>query len=994
MGIKSIISEETFESNIVNLLVYAGGYQERNASAYSQELALFSEDVVAFIQDSQPKEWEKLAKIVPEDTKGHLISRLCKELELRGTLDVIRSGITDYGIRFNLAFFKPETSLNPETQALYDKNILTVTRQVHYSKGDEYKSIDLLLSLNGLPIATVELKNQFTGQTSENAKHQYKFNRDPREVLFKFKTRAVVHFAVDTDTAWITTKIDGTNTRYLPFNKGFNQGAGNPPVENDYRTNYLWKVIWRKDSWMDIIGRYIHLQVEDIEDKVHSKMYKKEEIIFPRYHQLEAVRQVVEDVRREGCGKNYLIQHSAGSGKSNTIAWLAYRLSSLHSSANEHILDSVIVVTDRKVLDRQLQDTIYQFEHKSGVVQKIEKDSAQLAKALESGTPIIITTLQKFPFVLEKVRNLPNRKYGVIIDEAHSSQGGESARKMKEVLAVKTLEEAQATDTTSDDDEMDTIQKMMASRGKQSNISFFAFTATPKAKTLEVFGMLGVDSKPIAFHLYSMRQAIEEGFILDVLQHYVTYDLYFRLSKEIEEDPHLNKKKASKAIARFVSLHPHNLAQKTEVMVEFFRQITQKKIGGKAKAMVVTSSRLHAKRYYFEFKKYLAEKKYDDILILVAFSGRVVDDDFPEGVSEPELNKIGEKQLPEYFNKDEYRLLLVAEKYQTGYDQPLLHTMFVDKPLSGVKAVQTLSRLNRICPGKEDTFILDFVNDVETIQASFQPYYETLTLTEIADPNHLYDIKSKLDAYQVYWVSEIDQVAKIFFHSLNKLNMGDHQKLNAIIDMGIDRFQDLVTEKQDEFKKSLRTWINLYSFLSQIMPFQDPELEKFYAYARLLFAKLPRGSVEGILNLNDEVGLEYYRLQKINEGAIELEKGVGGEILPVKDAGIKKEKDEKVPLSEILEIVNERFGTDFTDADRFFFEQIEEILLQDPTLQAQARNNSIENFKFGFQEEFINKIIERMDQNKEIFHKILADKDFGEFIRDVLMQRVYKKLKG
>jgi type I restriction enzyme, R subunit len=676
----------------------------------------------------------------------------------------------------------------------------------------------------------------------------------------------LVHFAVDQDEVFMCTKLDGSKTYWLPFNKGANNGKGNPQNPDGYRTAYLWENILQKDSWMEIIQRFVHLQTEEIE--VEGKIYKKEKLIFPRYHQLDAVRSIGDNVLQVGIGKNYLIQHSAGSGKSNSIAWLAYRLSSLHNATDERIFDSVIVVTDRKVLDQQLQNTIYQFEHKTGVVQKIDKDSSQLASALGYGTNIIITTLQKFPFIVDKVGELPERKYAVIIDEAHSSQGGEASKKLKEVLASKSLEQAVTDDTddyTGDDFVREQIERSAAARGQQPNISFFAFTATPKYKTLQVFGDKDADGKPKPFHLYSMRQAIEEGFILDVLQNYTTYELYFKLTKAIEDDPNLNKKKAAKAIGKFVSLHPHNLAQKTEIIIEHFRDIVSKKIGGKAKAMLVCGSRLHAKRYYEEVGKYIKTKGYqNEIKILVAFSGKVIDDNAPEGVSEPEMTGYSEKELPTIFDRDEYKILIVADKYQTGFDQPLLHTMYVDKKLSGVKAVQTLSRLNRMHSGKEDTFVLDFANDRQTILDSFQPYYEVTSVTEETDINHLYDLKARLDEFQIYWPQEIEAFANVYFDPKTKLNNPKHQKhLYAFTDPAVDRFKAIAEEeKQDEFKKGLRTWTNLYAFLSQIMPFIDSEFEKFYAYAKLLQTRLPKRELSESLHLDDEVALEYYRLQK------------------------------------------------------------------------------------------------------------------------------------
>ncbi|KAF5055239.1 SWI2/SNF2 ATPase [anaerobic digester metagenome] len=992
----SITTENTFETALVQSLTEQGGYTEGNAPDYSPELGMFKYEVIKFLQESQPKRWEKISAIHGADADNRVIQRLYKELDLRGSLDVLRNGFVDYGVRFQMAFFQPASGLNPDAVDLYNKNNLKVYRQIYYSTKNK-NSVDVLLSLNGIPVATLELKNQFTGQNVGNALKQYSTTRDNREILFAFKKRCLVHFAVDQDEVFMTTKLDGSKTYWLPFNKGANNGKGNPQNPDGYRTAYLWENILKKDSWMEIIQRFVHLQTEEI--KVEGKIYKKEKLIFPRYHQLDAVRDISKKVLEVGTGKNYLIQHSAGSGKSNSIAWLAYRLSSLHNATDERIFDSVIVVTDRKVLDQQLQNTIYQFEHKTGVVQKIDKDSSQLASALGYGTNIIITTLQKFPFVVDKVGELPERKYAVIIDEAHSSQGGEASKKLKEVLASKSLEDATKDDLeedySGDDFVREQIEKSAAARGQQPNISFFAFTATPKYKTLQVFGDKDSEGKPKPFHLYSMRQAIEEGFILDVLQNYTTYELYFKLTKAIEDDPNLNKKKAAKAIGKFVSLHPHNLAQKTEIIIEHFREIVSKKIGGMAKAMLVCGSRLHAKRYYEEFGRYIKKKGYEnEIKILVAFSGKVVDDNTPDGVSEPEMTGYSEKELPTIFERDEYKILIVADKYQTGFDQPLLHTMYVDKKLSGVKAVQTLSRLNRMHPGKEDTFVLDFANDRQTILDSFQPYYEVTSVTEETDINHLYDLKARLDEFQVYWTQEIEAFANVYFDPKTKLNNPKQQKhLYAFTDPAVDRFKAIAEEeKQDEFKKGLRSWTNLYAFLSQIMPFIDSEFEKFYAYAKLLQTRLPKRVLSESLHLDDEVALEYYRLQKIKEGSIELQKGEEGELSGTSEAGLKRAKDEEALLSEIINVLNDRFGTEFEEADKLFFDQIEAELMEDETLQTQARVNKIDTFKFAFNDKFIDKLIGRMDQNQEIFEKILEDKMFGDLVKELMMKKIYKKL--
>ncbi|WP_291950507.1 DEAD/DEAH box helicase family protein [Chitinophaga sp.] len=988
----SITTENRFEEALVHSLIN-GGYSLGDASSYNTELGMFKQEVIDFLKASQPNRWEKISTIHGADTENRVIQRLYKELDLRGNLDVIRNGFVDYGVRFQMAFFPPVSGLNPDAVILYNKNSLKVYRQVYYS--DKVKnSVDVVVSLNGLPVATLEVKNQFTGQDVSNAIKQYNTSRDNRDLLFTFKKRSLVHFAVDQDEIFMTTKLDGNKTFWLPFNKGYNGGKGNPINPNGYRTAYLWENILQKDSWMEILQRFIHLQIEEVE--VNGRIYRKEKLIFPRYHQLDAIRKVSIDVFKNGIGKNYLIQHSAGSGKSNSIAWLAYRLSSLHNQTDERIFDSVIVVTDRNVLDQQLQNTIYQFEHKAGVVRKIDKDSSQLASALGYGTNIIITTLQKFPFVVDKVGELPDRKYAVIIDEAHSSQGGEASKKMKEILAIKSLEKAEEEeenidDYTGDDFIREQVERSATSRGQQPNISFFAFTATPKYKTLRVFGDKDIDEKPKPFHLYSMRQAIEEGFILDVLQNYTTYELYFKLTKAIEEDPQINKKKAAKAIGKYVSLHPYNLSQKTEIIIEHFRDIVSKKIGGKAKAMLACGSRLHAKRYFKEFENYIKEKGYDkELKILVAFSGKVIDDDAPDGVSEPQLTGYGEKELPDVFGKDDYKILIVADKYQTGFDQPLLHTMYIDKKLSGVKAVQTLSRLNRIYPGKEDTFVLDFVNDRQTILDSFQPYYEVTTVEDETEINHLYDLKARLDQFQVYWEADIEDFAQVYFNPAT--NFKDQKRLYAYTDSAVDRYRALTEDKQEEFKKGLRSWTNLYAFLSQIMPFIDTEFEKFYAYSRLLQTRLPKRDLSESLQFDDEIALEYYRLQKIKEGAIELVKGEIGKLSGTAEAGLKRLKEEEALLSEIISILNDRFGTEFEEADKLFFDQIEAELMEDTTLQTQAKVNKLDTFKFAFNDKFIDKLIGRMDQNQEIFEKILEDKVFGDLVKELMMKKIYKKL--
>jgi type I restriction enzyme R subunit len=667
----------------------------------------------------------------------------------------------------------------------------------------------------------------------------------------------LVHFAVDTEAVSMTTRLAGTATHFLPFNRGCDGGAGNPPDPGGktYRTAYLWEEVLQRDSLLDLLARFVHLQVDEKRDDQGRKV-QKETMIFPRYHQLQAVRLLVGEAREEGVGHNYLVEHSAGSGKSNTIGWLAHRLASLHNPQNERIFDSVIVVTDRVVLDQQLQDTIYQFEHKRGVVQKIDESSRQLAEALESGVPIIITTLQKFPFVSRHLLKmaeqrgengtgtLPTRHCAVIVDEAHSSQSGETATKLKGVLGGEKLrQEAETRAAEEGAEDMAELFRSMAQRGRQANISFFAFTATPKHKTLAVFGRDGQPS-----HRYTMRQAIEEEFILDVLKYYTTYAAYFKLLKARADDPNVERKKAARALARFLRLHPHNIAQKTEVMVEHFQTFTRHKIGGRAKAMVVTGSRLEAVRYKQSFDRYIKLKGYP-IKALVAFSGTVQDDKFKEiTYTEEGMNQgIKEKELPGKFASQEYHVLLVAEKYQTGFDQPLLHTMYVDKRLAGIQAVQTLSRLNRIHPLKEDTFVLDFVNKREEIQEAFKTYYEGAEMGEEVEPDRMYQLKSELDASGVYLPEEMNRFCQVYFKPKQRQSAADHQAMNTALDPAVSRFSARQREDEDEaelWRGKLVAFRNLYAFLSQVVPYQDTDLEKLYVFC-VTSARSCRGGAAG-----------------------------------------------------------------------------------------------------------------------------------------------------
>jgi type I restriction enzyme R subunit len=998
------VADRAFET-VIEACMLANGCISQPAAGFDREKALFPETVLDFIRVTQPKEWKALEALHGDKTGAQVITDLTKWMDANGSLATMRHGFKCYGKTLRVAFFKAAHGLNPELEARYAANRVGITRQLHFAKASE-KSLDVALSVNGIPVVSVELKNPMTRQTIEDALRQYRNDRDPREPIFEFKRRMLVHFAADTEAVFMTTRLAGLATHFLPFNRGVAGGAGNPPDSKgrSYRTAYLWEEVLQRDSLLDLLARFIHFQIDEKRDDQGRKV-KKETLIFPRFHQLEAVRSLVDQAQREGVGNNYLIEHSAGSGKSNTIGWLTHRLASLHDSKDERVFDSVIVITDRVVLDKQLQDTIYQFEHKHGVVQKIDESSRQLAEALESAVPIIITTLQKFPFVSRQLAKmaedrgdadggtLKSKRCAVIIDEAHSSQGGETATDLKEVLGGQGLRDAAAKySAENEEDNMEELYRSMAKRGRQANLSFFAFTATPKHKTLVVFGR---DGKPV--HRYTMRQAIEEGFILDILKHYTTYTTYFRLLKASEDDPNVERKKAALALARFLKLHPHNLAQKTEVMVEHFHAATQHKIGGRAKAMVITGSRLEAVRYKQNFDRYIQHKGYA-IKSLVAFSG-VVTDDKLEVVTYTEAGMnsgVREKELPEVFATQEYQVLLVAEKYQTGFDQPLLHTMYVDRRLAGIQAVQTLSRLNRIHPLKEDTFVLDFVNDRDEIREAFKAYFEGAEIGEEVDPARMYEIKSELDADGMYEAADVQRFCAVYFKPRQRQSLNDHQLMNAALDPGVTRFTELQKTEPDEvelWRGKMLAFCSLYSFLSQIIPYQDSELERLYVFLRHLATKLPRRGSGPSYQFDDEVRLEYYRLQKISEGSISLSQGQANRLDGPSEIGTGILHEEAVPLSRLIDVVNDRFGTDFNQADQLFFDQIVEAAVSDATLRQAAAVNPGEKFELVFKNLLEALFVERMDQNEEIFARFMNDKLFQKLVTGWLSSEAYRKLR-
>lgn len=988
--------EKKLEEAIEYFLITYGGYTKGGGGSYDKKMALDPYLLLLFIRDTQPKKWAQYQAIFGDKSDQSFLQRVCKEIRQVGIIQALRQGIIDHGIKFRLAYFKPETGLNDDTIKLYDKNILTCTRQLHYSPSNN-NSLDMVLFLNGIPIITMELKDQFSGQNVDHAVKQYKYDRNPAEPIFEFPTRTLVHFAVDLSDVQMTTRLQGGKSYFLPFNQGSGGagnvgGAGNPVNDSDYAISYLWENVLYKDRLLEILQKFVHLKKGD---EKGGKKLENRSIIFPRYHQLDVVRKLLADVKEYGAGRNYLIQHSAGSGKSNSIAWLAHRLSGLHNLNDEKIFKSVIVVTDRKVLDNQLQDTIYQFDHVLGVVEKIDKNSAQLKDAINAGKAIIITTLQKFPVIYKEIIG-GNNNFAIIVDEAHSSQTGEASKKLKTALAdtesiLREYAEMEYGDEETRKDEEDVILDELAAHGQHKNLSFFAFTATPKDKTLQMFGIKQPDGKFRACHIYSMKQAIEEKFILDVLNNYTTYNHYFEIIKKIEDDPALDSKKGATALTKYESLHPHNLSQKTAVMVEHFRTITKTKIGGKAKAMVVTASRLHAVRYLNEFKRYIEEKKYTDLDVLIAFSGAVNDGDME--YTEEKLNKnvdgktIKENQLPEYFKSDEFNMLIVAEKYQTGFDEPLLHTMFVDKKLSGVKAVQTLSRLNRIMQGKEDTFILDFVNSSDDIKVSFEPFYQATILSEEASPNIIYDIKNALDDYNLWQQSEIDIFAEIYFIT-GKQSESAMGKLKASLQPALDRYAAKEPKEQEVIKKELARFIRLYAFITQVCRMFDREMQKFSVFAKFLLSVIPKVPGE-IIIVDDKVLLDKYKLEKDFEGSIELTENP--ELTPALGATGEKEK-KKEPLSVIIDKINERFGTNFSEMDKLLA-QLTNDLMEDDTLVNLAKNNPQSTFEKIFEKKFKDIAATRYEQNEEFFVKMFTDEDFMAEVMRLLLPELYRKLR-
>ena len=984
-------TEKRFEMDIADFLLSPAGGYTANHDAYDPKLGLFPETLIRFIQETQPKEWTRFVmqnKTEPERKFCLAFNTAC---DMNGLLHVLRHGFKHRGVSFRVCYFRPESSLNQTAAQQYAANEITCNRQWFYS-AVEHKSVDVVLAVNGIPVFAFELKNQYTGQTVDNAKRQWMYDRDPREICFQFNKRILGYFCVDQLEVWMTTKLAGKDTFFLPFNQGSNGagndgGKGNPTNPDGYPTAYLWEQVFQKDSMMDILQKFIHAT-------------KDKKLIFPRYHQLDVVRKLLTDVRANGAGHNYLIQHSAGSGKSNSIAWTAYRLASLHNDENRPVFSSVIVVTDRTVLDAQLQETISGFDHTLGAVETIgeDKTSKDLRDAINNGIRIIVTTLQKFPVIYQEVDKVAGRNYAVIVDEAHSSQTGSSALKLKAALA--DTEEAlreYAELEGKEEEELDLSNKLlqeMLVQGKHANLSFFAFTATPKAQTLELFGTEWEDGSFHPFHVYSMRQAIEEGFILDVLQNYMTYATCFKIAKNTPENPELPESRATKIIRKYEKLHPYNISQKAQIIVETFRETTRHKIGGRGKMMVVTDSRLAAVRYFHAVKKYIAEQGYFDLDVLVAFSGSVQDGD--EEFTEPGLNvrrdgsHIAESQTKAEFH-DNFNILIVAEKYQTGFDEPLLHTMIVDKKLKGVKAVQTLSRLNRTCPGKVDTFVLDFANRQEDILEAFQPFYQETSLEQEVNVDLIYQTQRELRGYAIYSDNDIDAFIAVW-NQAGKQDAKAMGRMTSALKPVADRYNLKNTEERYQFRRLVRSFLRWYSYVTQVVRMFDEDTQKEYLFLSYLLGLLPVDR-EDPVDLDGKLRLEYYKLQKTFEGIIQLQE-LDGVYVSTKERGGAAQYP-KSTLDEILEKINEKYKGDFTDADKVMLGALHDKLIADPKLKNSARTTDSRIFTESiFPSAFGTAAMESYMESQESYSALFEDQAKYNAVMSVLAGMVYREMRS
>jgi len=977
-------SEKGLESIIVGSLVEEAGYLLGSNSGYDRDHAVDISMLSAFIKETQPKVFESLAFDTDNPRRTKFLHRLQGEIAKRGIIDVLRLGVQDGAVNLQLFYASPSEK-NPKAKELFSKNIFSVTRQLHFSNDNTRLALDMVIFINGLPVITFELKNKLTKQTVEDAVQQYKRDRDSRELLFQFG-RCIVHFAVDDHQVKMCTHLKDKSSWFLPFNKGFNDGAGNPPNPDGVATDYLWKGILGKESLANIIENYA--QITERKDEKTGRT--KKEQIFPRYHQLDVVRKLLETVPGDGIGKRYLIQHSAGSGKSNSISWLAHQLIGLEKNGSL-LFDSVIVVTDRKVLDKQLRDNIKRFAQVSSVVGAVTEGSSQLKTFIEQGKKIIITTVQKFPFVLDEIGDSHrHRKFAIIIDEAHSSQGGRTASKMNIVLAEPAAEYGSFE---SPDDIEDAINKIITSRKMLSNASYFAFTATPKNKTLEIFGVPyqeGDAVKHRPFHSYTMKQAIQEGFILDVLQNYTPVYSYYKLIKAIEGDPEFDVKKAKKKLRRYVESNEYAIQQKAEIMVDHFAEQVagRHKIGGMARCMVVCSGIERAIQYYHAITSYLIEIK-SPYKALVAFSG----DHLWEGrkVTEAGLNGFPSSDIPDKFITDPYRFLVVADKFQTGYDELLLHTMYVDKQLSDIKAVQTLSRLNRAHPLKTDTFILDFMNDTDVIQFAFSDYYRTTILSNETDPNKLHDLKSTLDKYQVYTQSQIDELVKLFLSGAGREN------LDPILDACVAVYKEVLDEdSQVDFKGKAKAFDRTYNFLASILPYSNPQWEKLSIFLNFLIPKLPAPIEEDLSKgILEAIDMDSYRVQVMETEKIRLA-DEDAEIDPILVSGGGKVAEPELDhLSNIIKTFNDQFGhIDWKDADKIEKVITEELPVKvsaDKAYQNAMKQKDPQNARIEHDKALERVIVDLLTDHTELFKQFMDNQSFRKWLADTIFTETYNQ---
>jgi type I restriction enzyme R subunit len=927
-------SEKRFETHIEQSLNQQG-YSSIHFNEYDRTLCLIPKEVIGFVRKTQPKEWEKLELQYGSDTENKFLKRLTDEIGKRGVIDVLRNGVKDRGSNFNLVYFEPKSGLNKEHQELYKQNQLVVVRQLHYSLKIE-NSIDMVLFVNGIPIVTMELKNELTNQNILNSEKQYRKDRDPKEPLLTFQ-RCIVHFCVDNDKVSMTTELRGEKTFFLPYNKGIE----NPMNPNGYKSHYLWEEVLTPSSILDILENFVHLSEEKEKewDNEKGKVVEKTKylLVFPRYHQLDVIRKLKRTIIEEGTGNNYLIQHTTGSGKSYSIGWLSHLLTSLYRSKEDtqRIFDTIIVVTDRKVLDKQLQNTIQQLEQTVGVVSKVEDGSKQLKEYLEKGKDIIITTIQKFPFISEEISNINSKTFGIIIDEVHSSQSGENSKHLK-----MSISKGEDMDGDGDIDYEDVIREEIRSRGKQKHISFFGFTGTPKNKTLELFGRKDENGNFVSFHSYTMKQSIYEGFTLDVLQNYTTYKRWFKLVQKDDEDVQLPEGKVKKELVNYVDSHEETISQKVGIILEHFINKTSKTIGGRGRGMVVVRSRYHCVLFQQEMKKQM-KKLGLPYSCLVGYSGTIKlhSREVTEDILNNE-NGLGKGvSIPEGMKDPSYRILIVSSKFQTGYDEPLLQSMFVDKKLNGVQCVQTLSRLNRVTRGKTDTFVLDFVNDTDEIVESFQPFFTTTVMVGETDPNKLYDVETKIKSFNLFTQYEVDDFCKLFYDDKET-----DEQLQPILNRVVNKWKEIDNQEQkEEFKSHIQSYVRLYGYISQIISFEDIELEKLFIFLKYVNKKLPKEESERF-KISDSIDLDSLRIQKIGEHQLSLV-DKQGEIEPFSPDGSNGMVEEPMDfLSEILKKINTVFGSDLSEEHKLNLKRVtKQVYSSDDLSKVMEGDNSEQN---------------------------------------------------